>query len=113
MLFLDSDQPIKTCISENCDGCAVHKSLHCHFTLTDLIHFLFISIPTFLLGGAGVYHESGWLLLLWMCMIIGFFAFLEIRVTIIEDRQIMLITRMGSTYVQITLMKSYPTPLTG
>jgi hypothetical protein len=80
MLFLDSDQPIKTCVSENCDGCAVHKSLHCHFKPIDLIHFLFISIPIFLLGGAGVYHVSGWLLLLWMCMIIGFFAFLEIRV---------------------------------
>ncbi len=54
MLFLDSDQPIKTCVSENCDGCAVHKSLHCHFKPIDLIHFLFISIPAFLLGGAGV-----------------------------------------------------------
>ena len=45
MLFLDSDQPIKTCVSENCDGCPVHKSLHCHFKPIDLIHFLFISIP--------------------------------------------------------------------
>jgi len=49
MLFIDSDQPIKTCVSENCDGCAVHKSLHCHFKPTDLI-ISFISIPAFSLG---------------------------------------------------------------
>ena len=80
MLFLDPNKPIQTCISENCDGCAVHKTLHCHFRPIDLLHFLSISLPTLLLGGAGIYYESGWMLVLWLLMIVGFFGFLEIRV---------------------------------
>ena len=80
MLFLDPNKPINTCVSERCNGCAVRKTLHCHFRPTDLIHFLAIALPTFLLGGAGVYHVSGSLLVLWLVMIVGFFGFLEIRV---------------------------------
>ena len=80
MLFLDPNKPIKTCVSENCDGCAIHETLHCHFRPKDLMHFLAISLPTFFLGGAGIYHVSGWLLVLWVAMIIGFFGFLEIQV---------------------------------
>lgn len=79
-MFLDPAKPIQTCISESCDGCAVHETLHCHFRPTDLIHFLFMALPTFLLGGAGVYRVSAWWLILWLVMIIGFFGFLEIRV---------------------------------
>ena len=80
MLFLDPNKPINTCVSERCNGCAVRKTLHCHFRPTDLIHFLAIALPAFLLGGAGVYHVSGSLLVLWLVMIVGFFGFLEIRV---------------------------------
>ena len=80
MLFLDPNKPINTCVSERCNGCAVRKTLHCHFRPTDLIHFLAIALPAFLLGGAGVYHVSGPLLVLWLVMIVGFFGFLEIRV---------------------------------
>ena len=80
MLFLDPNKPINTCVSERCNGCAVRKTLHCHFRPTDLIHFLAIALPAFLLGGAGVYHVSRSLLVLWLVMIVGFFGFLEIRV---------------------------------
>lgn len=80
MLFLDPNKPINTCVSERCNGCAVRKTLHCHFRPTDLVHFLAIALPAFLLGGAGVYHVSGSLLVLWLVMIVGFFGFLEIRV---------------------------------
>lgn len=80
MLFLDPNKPINTCISENCNGCDLRKTLHCHFRPKDLTHFYAIVMPTFLLGGAGVYHISGWLLVLWLFMILGFFGFLEIRV---------------------------------
>lgn len=80
MLFLDPNKPINTCVSESCNGCAVQKTLHCHFRPTDLIHFFAIALPAFLLGGAGVYRVSGLLLVLWLVMIVGFFGFLEIRV---------------------------------
>jgi hypothetical protein len=80
MLFLDPNKPTATCNSESCDGCILGKTLHCHFKPRDLAHFLSICLPTFLVGGAGVYHESGWLFFLWILMIIGYFPLLEIRV---------------------------------
>ena len=80
MEFIDPKKTISTCISEKCDNCAVRKILHCHFTLGDLIHFYLIVSPTFLLGGAGIYHIGGWWLTSWLLIIIGFFGFVEIRV---------------------------------
>ena len=80
MKFLDPNKPIATCISKTCDNCTVSKNLHCHFTLRDLIHFLLIVSPSFLLGGAGIYHISGWWLIPWLIIIIGYFGFVEIRV---------------------------------
>ncbi len=78
--FLNPNKPISTCISETCDNCTVRNALHCHFTLRDLIHFLVIAFPCFLLGGAGIYQESGWMLIPWLIIIIGYFGFIEIRV---------------------------------
>lgn len=79
-LFLDPNKPIATCVSESCDDCSVRHTLHCHFTLKDLTHFLLIAFPTFLLGGAGIYHIDGWLLVPWLVIIVGYFGFVEIRV---------------------------------
>lgn len=80
MKFLDPSTPIATCVSRECDSCAVRKTLHCHFTPRDLIHFLLIAFPSFLLGGAGIYHAGGWWLVPWLIIVIGFFGFVEIRV---------------------------------
>ena len=80
MKFLDHNKPIKTCMSEMCDNCTVSDALHCHFTLRDLIHFLLIVLPSFLLGGAGIFYVGGWWLIPWLIMIIGYFGFVEIRV---------------------------------
>jgi len=80
MKFLDSTKPIATCISETCDMCSIRHTLHCHFTLKDLIHFLLIASPSFLLGGVGIYQVSGWSLLPWLVIIFGYFGFVEIRV---------------------------------
>lgn len=81
MMFLDPDKPIITCVSESCNDCSVADALHCHFSPKDLTHFLCIVLPSFLLGGAGIYNVSGSLLFLWVLMIIGYFGFIEIRVT--------------------------------
>jgi hypothetical protein len=80
MKFLDPDKPIATCVSETCDNCTVRNVLHCHFTLKDLVYFLVILSPSFLLGGAGIYHVSGWMLVPWLMLMIGYFGFAEIRV---------------------------------
>ena len=80
MLFLDHKKPIETCTSESCDDCAIRDDVHCHFSLKDLLYFLFISLPSFLLGGYGIYIMNGWLLIPWIIMIIAFFGFIEIRV---------------------------------
>ena len=58
----------------------VGKSFHCHFTLGNLLHFLLIVSPSFLLGGAGVYNANGWMLIPWLLILIGYFGFVEIRV---------------------------------
>lgn len=80
MKFFGPNKPIATCDSDNCDDCVVESSIHCHFKARDLIHFLVIAFPGFLLGGAGIYQMSGWSLALWIALIVGFFGFVEIRV---------------------------------
>ncbi len=80
MDFVDPTKPIASCESETCDDCSVSNALHCHFARRDLIHFFLIAFPPFLLGGAGIYHFGGWMLIPWLIMIIGYFGFVEIRV---------------------------------
>ena len=79
-LFLDPNKPLATCLSDTCDGCAVSGHLHCHFRLKDLVHFLLIAFPPFLLGGAGINRVDGWYLIPWVLFLIAFFGFVEIRV---------------------------------
>ena len=79
-MFLDPEKPVATCKSESCDDCEIHGSVHCHFNLKELLYFLFISLPSFILGSVGIYHLNGWLLAPWITLIIAFFGFIEIRV---------------------------------
>jgi hypothetical protein len=80
MAFLDPIKPLATCTAGNCDGCPVRRVLHCHFSAADLIRFLMLATPGFLLGGAGVYRFGLRFLVLWLGVIVGFFGLLEIRV---------------------------------
>jgi len=80
MKFLDAQKTIATCIAESCDECAVREKLNCHFSFNQLLHFLVLVSPSFLLGGAGVYHVDGWWLVPWFIIIAGYFGFVEIRV---------------------------------
>lgn len=79
-MFLDPKKPIATCESVSCDDCSVNDMIHCHFRLKDLIHFLLIALPPFLLGGAGIVYVSGWWIIPWLLFVIAFFGFIEIRV---------------------------------
>jgi hypothetical protein len=80
MMFLDPEKPIATCETDSCDVCSINGDLHCHFSLKDWIHFLFIAFPPFLIGGAGIYYMDGWLLIPWIIFVLAFFGFIEIRV---------------------------------
>ena len=80
MSFLDSSLPIATCKAKDCSGCTVADQVHCHFRPAELVHFLVICMPTFLVGGAAVLH-AGWTpFLIWLAVVFGFFGLVEIRV---------------------------------
>ena len=79
-MFPDAGKPIYTCQAHTCDACGISNSIHCHFGWKDLLHFYLISIPPFLLGGSGIYRQSGWVLVIWICCLVAFFGFIEIRV---------------------------------
>ena len=79
-MFLSSEKPIATCVSSSCDDCSINETIHCHFQLKDLIHFLLIALPPFLLGGAGIVYVSGWWIIPWILFVIAYFGFIEIRV---------------------------------
>ena len=80
MAFLDPTLPIATCDASDCTECPVADSIHCHFRPAELTHFLLISMPAFLVGGAGVLAVGLTPLLVWIAVIVGFFGFVEIRV---------------------------------
>ncbi len=80
MAFPDPSKPIATCVAEDCAGCPVNGRIHCHFRPGDLAHFLIISLPGLLIGGAGVLAFGVWHLVLWVAVMVGFFGFVEIRV---------------------------------
>jgi hypothetical protein len=79
-MFLDSQRPLTTCTAENCEGCPVSKDVHCHFHGRDLTAFLFLGLPIFLAGGAGIYQINPWWLIPWVFIAFGYFGFVEIRV---------------------------------
>jgi hypothetical protein len=80
MAFLDPTVPIATCAASDCSECPVADSVHCHFNAKELTHFLLISMPAFLVGGAAVLTLGLTPLLIWVAVIVGFFGFVEIRV---------------------------------
>jgi len=80
MSFRDPLKPIATCVATDCTDCPVTTVIHCHFRPKELVHFLLISLPSFLIGGAGVLTSGAWPLALWVAIMAGFFGFLEIRV---------------------------------
>lgn len=80
MSFLDPSKPIATCEASDCIDCPVEVAVHCHFRPKDLVHFLLICFPGFVIGGAAVLFIGTWPLTVWIAIIIGFFGFLEIRV---------------------------------
>jgi len=80
MAFSDPTQPIATCSATSCVDCPVSAKVQCHFRAKDLIHFLLISFPGVIIGGAVIFAFNQWLTAVYLAIIVGFFGFLEIRV---------------------------------
>jgi len=80
MAFPDPTRPIATCSAISCIDCPVSAKIHCHFRPKDLIHFLLISFPGFIIGGAVIFAVNQWLTAVYLAIVAGFFGFLEIRV---------------------------------
>jgi hypothetical protein len=78
-VFLDPHKPLGSCSSDSCADCPVQGSVHCHFTSHDLLRFLAIVLPAFVIGGLGIARISGWLLLPWVFLCFGYFGLVEIR----------------------------------
>ena len=79
--FLDPTEPIATCTAESCEDCPAGRLVHCHFRGRELAHFLTTMLPPFVIGGAGIVARwSGWWLLPWAALVLGYFGLLEIRV---------------------------------
>lgn len=80
MAFLDPNKPLVTCKVESCTDCPVEGSVTCHFRPQQLLHFLLVSLPGFIIGAAGILTFGPRPFVLWLAIIIGFFGLLEIRV---------------------------------
>jgi hypothetical protein len=79
-MFLDPRRPLTTCTAQNCDDCPVNKDVHCHFHGRDLAAFLLVFLPSFVVGGTGVFRINPWWLVPWLVIVFGYFGFVEIRV---------------------------------
>jgi hypothetical protein len=79
-LFLDPQRPLSTCSSADCHDCPLQSRLQCHFRGRDLVQFLAIASPPFIVGGIGIARVNAWLLIPWLGLLVGYFGFIEIRV---------------------------------
>ena len=79
-MFLDPKRPLFTCSSKSCQGCEVKNSVQCHFTGKDLLPFLAIALPPFIVGGMGIARVNALLLIPWIVFCFSYFGLIEIRV---------------------------------
>jgi hypothetical protein len=79
-LFQGATRPVATCSAGTCEACPVRHRLECHFGARQLLAFLLIAAPAFVLGGIGTATSAHWSLALWLTMVLGCFGLVEIRV---------------------------------
>ena len=72
--------PVNTYSAKTCDNCALHSGINCHFTIGQLIRFYLIVLPSFILGGTGIYQYSSIFLVMWLAILGLFFFVIEIHV---------------------------------
>ena len=79
-MFLNPQKPLSTCSSSTCQGCPLQYLLQCHFGARQLLRFLGVAFPVFILGGFGIARVNAWLLLPWIVLAFSYFGLVEIRV---------------------------------
>jgi hypothetical protein len=78
--FLDPQKPLSTCTADACDDCPVQAQVQCHFGSKELVRFLAIAFPPFIIGGIGIAHVNAWYLVPWLILAFSYFGMIEIRV---------------------------------
>lgn len=76
----DDQGPLKGCTATDCRDCQVADDLVCHYTTGQLVRFLLLSLPGFILGGIGLWAAGAVWLAVWIGLAVAFFMFIEIRV---------------------------------
>lgn len=71
---------INTCVRGNCEDCEINTKTNCTFQVSQLVQFYVISLPSFLLGGIGLYRYSNSVFFFWIVIICLFFFIIEPRI---------------------------------
>jgi len=79
-MFLDPDKSLHTCNAENCNDCELSDKLVCHFNIKQLLGFLLIAFPSFIIAGIIIFKFNPFLLIPWIVLILSYFGFVEIKV---------------------------------
>lgn len=79
-VFLDPSKTLSTCIAEKCEGCDVSTKLVCHFSGKQLLLFITLALPLFIIGGVVIMLKDALWLIGFIVLFIAFFTVVEIRV---------------------------------
>jgi hypothetical protein len=79
-MFLDPKKPLPTCSAQTCIDCPIYEKVHCHFQTGDLLHFLSVVTPAFVVEGAGIVSQGIGYLAAWVGIELTYFGLVEIRV---------------------------------
>jgi len=79
-MFLDPDQSLHTCNAEHCHDCELSDKLVCHFNIKQLLGFLLIVFPSFIIAGIIIFKFNPFLLIPWIIFMLSYFGFIEISV---------------------------------
>lgn len=74
------EKPIPTCSKGSCNDCDIHSRIACHFTRGQLFRFYLFVLPSFIIGGTGIYYVSMTGFIAWLTITGLFFLLIEIRV---------------------------------
>jgi len=65
---------------DTCRKCDISPETNCDFSIDQLLQFYLISLPSFVIGGIGIYNYNINTLYIWLLIIGTFFLLIEIRV---------------------------------
>jgi hypothetical protein len=78
-MFLDPDKPLHTCSAKSCLNCELSSKIYCHFNIKQLLGFLLMAFPAFIIAGVVIFQYHPLFLIIWVILMLSFFGFIEIR----------------------------------